>query len=64
MRGTKRLRLWTRALFAKRTVERELDEEMRFHIDMEAAKHARAGLPAGEARRRATIAFGGLEEHK
>ena len=64
MRGTKRLRMWVRALFAKGTVERELDEEMRFHIDMEAAKHTRSGLSPGEARRRAAIAFGGVEEHK
>ena len=64
MYGTKRLRIWARALFAKRTVERELDEEMRFHIDMETAKHARLGFPPAEARRRAAIAFGGLEEHK
>ena len=64
MRGTKRLRMWVRALFVKGTVERELDEEMRFHIDMETAKHARSGLSPGEARRRAAIAFGGLEEHK
>ena len=64
MRGTKRLRMWARGLFAKRSVEQELDEEMRFHIEMEAAKHARAGLPPDEARRRASIAFGGLEDHK
>ena len=64
MRGTKRLRMWVRALIAKRTVERELDEEMRFHIDMETAKHAHSGLSADEARRRAAIAFGGLEDHK
>jgi putative ABC transport system permease protein len=64
MRGKKRLRMWARGLFAKGSVEQELDEEMRFHIDMEAAKHARAGLPPDEARRRASIAFGGIEDHK
>jgi putative ABC transport system permease protein len=64
MRGTKRVRMWLRGLVAKRSVERELDEEMRFHIEMEAAKHARAGHPPVEARRRAAIAFGGIEDHK
>ena len=53
-----------RAVFAKGTVERELEEEMRFHMDMETARQARSGLSPGEARRRAAIAFGGLEEHK
>jgi hypothetical protein len=45
-------------------MESELDEEMRFHIDMEAAKHARRGVSDDEARRRATLAFGGMEHHK
>ena len=54
MRGTKRIRMWLQALTSKRRVERELDEEMRFHIDMEADKHARRGVPPVEARRRAS----------
>src|SRR6476661_5857405 len=37
---------------------------MRFHLDMEAAKHARRGLTDNEARRRASLAFGSMEEHK
>jgi len=64
MRGTKRITMWLRALASRRTLERELDEEMRFHIEMEAAKHAKRGLPADEARRRATLAFGSVEGHK
>ena len=35
MRGTKRISMWLRALLARPTMESELDEEMRFHIDME-----------------------------
>jgi hypothetical protein len=38
MRGTRRLVMWLQALAAKRRVERELDEEMRFHIEMEAGE--------------------------
>src|SRR5215213_521414 len=64
MRGTKRLVMWLQALTAKRRVERELDEEMRFHIEMEAEKHARRGVPPTEARRRASLAFGSVESHK
>jgi predicted permease len=64
MRGTKRIIMWLRALVSRRAMESELDEEMRFHIDMEVEKHMRRGVPAGEARRRATLAFGGLEQHK
>ena len=64
MRGTKRLVMWLEALTSKRQVERELDEEMRFHIDMEAEKHARRGLSPAEARRRASLAFGSVEQHK
>ncbi|HTK52010.1 MAG TPA: ABC transporter permease [Gemmatimonadaceae bacterium] len=64
MRGTKRIAMWLRAFASRRTIESELDEEMRFHIDMEAAKHARRGLSDDEARRRASLAFGSVEHHK
>jgi putative ABC transport system permease protein len=43
----------------------EMDEEMRFHIEMEAQRLVRdSGLAVDEARRRAAIAFGGLEKYK
>ncbi len=43
----------------------EMDEEMRFHIEMEAERLAKEkGLRPGEARQRAAIAFGGLEKYK
>jgi len=64
MRGTKRIVLWLRALLSRRTMESELDEEMRFHVEMEAAKHARRGLSDNEARRRASLTFGSMEQHK
>src|SRR5215218_7420818 len=64
MRGTKRLVMWLQALTSKRRVERELDEELRFHIEMEAEKHARRGVSPSEARRRASLAFGSVEGHK
>jgi predicted permease len=44
--------------------ERRLDEEIRFHVDMQTAKNERLGMGADEARRRALIAFGGRERCK
>ena len=64
MRGTRRLVMWLRGFTSRPSVERELDEEMRFHLDMEAEKHARRGVPPDEARRRARLAFGSVEHHK
>ena len=64
MLGRKRIAMWLRALAARSRVEAELDEEMRFHLDMEAEKYRLAGLPPDEARRRAVAAFGGVERHK
>jgi predicted permease len=58
--------LWfrLRALFARKAMEEELDEELSFHLDMEAAKLEREGLPPGEAIRRARLAFGGEERFR
>lgn len=64
MRGTKRIVMWLRALLSRRAMESDLDEEMRFHVEMEAAKHTRRGLDEREARRRASLAFGSMEQHK
>lgn len=53
-----------RLLFARRAAESRMDEEFRFHIQMETEKNIRAGMSREEARRRAAVAFGGAEEHK
>ena len=46
-------------------MDRELDEELRFHLEQEAAKHeARAALRPAEARRAALRGFGGVERHR
>jgi putative ABC transport system permease protein len=45
--------------------ETRMEEEIRFHVDMEAERLEREeGLDAIEARRRALVAFGGLEKTK
>jgi predicted permease len=61
-----RSELWTRlrALFRRNVVERELDDELRHHLEMEVDAGVRAGLSPEEARRRALVRFGGVERHK
>ena len=52
-------------LFARRAAESRMNEEFGFHLEMEAERLVREqGLDPGEARRRASAAFGGLENHK
>ncbi len=53
-----------RAVFRRPAVERELDAEMRFHLEMEARAHERAGAASAEAERTAQRAFGGVEQAK
>ena len=53
-----------RALVFRRREERELDEELRFHVDREAAERVRNGVAPEIARREARLAFGGVEQNK
>ncbi|HEY2853360.1 MAG TPA: ABC transporter permease [Gemmatimonadaceae bacterium] len=55
------LRYRLRALLQRDAVERELDDELRFHLEREADKHIARGAAPNEARRRARLAFGGVE---
>jgi predicted permease len=52
------------ALFGRRRQEREMNEEIAFHIEMETRRLVDSGLDPDEARRRAVRAFGGVERHK
>lgn len=56
------LLLRLRALVHRRCVEGELEEELKFHIEMEALKNRAAGMTGAEARRSARIKFGGVEQ--
>jgi predicted permease len=58
------VRYRTRALFKRPTLERELDDELRYHIERETEKLVQLGVPHTEARRRATLAFGGIDRIK
>jgi len=53
-----------RALFATRQFDHELDEELRFHIEMETAKRVRGGLEERSARASALRDFGGSARHR
>ncbi len=53
-----------RAFFLRNRMERELDEEMRFHLEQEAGKQRSLGLGAEEAEREALARFGRLSHHK
>jgi putative ABC transport system permease protein len=53
-----------RALFRRAEVERELDDELRFHLERETARNQRYGLDAAEASRRARLQFGGIDNVK
>ena len=60
-----KLRRRMRLLARRGTVEREMDDEMRFHLEMEAADlEHRHRLQPDEARRRAVREFGGVERYK
>jgi putative ABC transport system permease protein len=60
----KGLRLRLRALVRGAAVEREFGDEVRLHLDLETEKNVRAGMTPAEARRRAIVAFGGVETTK
>jgi predicted permease len=59
-----RLRLWLRSLLRTRQVERDLDDEVRLHVELEIRKNMEAGMDAAQARRKAMIDFGGVERYK
>lgn len=64
MGWTKRWSKRLRALLRKDTVERELDEELAYHLEMETQKNLGAGMSPEEARRQARVAFDGVERYK
>lgn len=53
-----------RSIFRRRRVERELEEEMRFHLEHKIDEGIAQGLAPEEARYRALRAMGGLEQRK
>ncbi len=56
----RRLKLRARALFARRRAERDLDEELAFHIERETQRQIANGIDPAEARTRARARFGSV----
>lgn len=58
------IRTRIRALLVRNRMDAELDDEIRLHIELETEKNLRDGLSPSEARRRALVAFGGVERYR
>jgi putative ABC transport system permease protein len=61
----RRILRWWFAVVRGSQLDYEMDEEMRLHVTLHAERLMRErGLEAGEARRQALVAFGGVEKYK
>jgi predicted permease len=58
------LRARLRGTIASEPLEREMDDEIRFHLEMATARNIASGMSEREARRQARITFGGIETMK
>jgi predicted permease len=59
-----RLRSWFETTLHRPRMEKEMDAELRFHIETFADDLVRRGMPGQEAMRQARIEFGGIERVK
>jgi len=59
-----RLASLRRSLFARRSAERDLDDEISGYVAMLADENVRAGMSPAEARRQALLSAGGVEQLK
>lgn len=59
-----RLRRKWRALVRRNVMERELDEELRYHLEREIERNVAGGMTSEEARLAALRSFGGVEQAK
>ena len=53
---------YMKALLGRRRAHRELDEELRFHVQMETQANIERGMSPRAARREALVALGGVEQ--
>ncbi len=53
-----------KAIFLRRRIERDLDDELAFHVAMQTRANAREGMTETEAYRRARVEIGGVEQVK
>jgi predicted permease len=59
-----KLRTRLRALLRKSEMERELDDELRYHIEQQTEQNIRLGMSQEEARYAALKSYGGMEQAK
>jgi len=64
MTWIRQLTIRTAALFRKRKLEEELNDELRAHLEMLIEEYVRRGMPREEARFAALREFGGVEQTK
>jgi putative ABC transport system permease protein len=60
----KRFLSFSRAALGRGTFERDMDDELRFHLEARTADLIRRGLTPADAARRARVEFGSMEKHK
>jgi putative ABC transport system permease protein len=58
------LRCRLRSLFKRKAVDRDIDDELRFHVERRIERYKKSGLDEAEAVRRAQLEFGGIEQAK
>ena len=58
------IRMRLRALFRRDAADRELDDELAYHVAMKTEENIARGMDAAEARRAALIEAGGIEQAK
>ena len=59
-----RIRSWSRSVTHPSAVHRDMDDELRFHVDSYIEDLVRSGVSLVEATRRARIEFGSADAHK
>src|SRR5260370_39513847 len=59
-----RFRSWLRATLRRSRMESEMDAELRFHMERYAEDLVRSGVADQEAKRRARLEFGGIDQAK
>jgi macrolide transport system ATP-binding/permease protein len=64
MRALSKVRLRIRSLLRSRSVESELETELRFHFDQQIEENLASGMSADEARRAALRTIGSLTQYK
>ncbi len=55
---------WYQRLFQRKLAEKQIDAELRFHLEQQVRDYTASGMTPEEARRRARLEFGGLDQVK